>query len=72
MQNLNQSILLNLSFGLPPLAEQYRIVTKVDELRTLCDRLGASIATGDDTRGRLVDALLNEALERTAPQAATA
>ena len=72
MQNLNQSILLNLSFGLPPLAEQYRIVTKVDELTTVCDRLEASLATGDDTRRRLLDSLLYEALEPTTVREATA
>ena len=62
MQNLNQSILLKMSIGLPPLAEQHRIVAKVDELMTLCDQLEASLATGDDTRRRLLDALLHEAL----------
>ncbi len=46
----------------PPLAEQHRIVAKVDELMALCDRLEASLATGDDTRRRLLDALLAEAL----------
>ena len=62
MQNLNQSILLNLVIGLPPLAEQHRIVAKVDELMALCDRLEASLATSDDTRCHLLDALLHEAL----------
>jgi type I restriction enzyme, S subunit len=47
---------------LPPLAEQHRIVTKVDELMALCDRLEASLATSDDTRRRFLDALLAEAL----------
>ena len=47
---------------LPPLAEQHRIVAKVDELMALCDRLEASLTTTDDTRRRLLDALLAEAL----------
>jgi len=47
---------------LPPLSEQRRIVAKVDELMALCDRMEASLATGDDTRRRLLDALLAEAL----------
>ena len=53
---------------LPPLAEQHRIVAKVDELMALCDRLEASLSTGDDTRRRLLDALLAEALEPAAPR----
>ena len=52
-----------LPFPLPPLAEQHRIVAKVDELMGLCDRLEASLATGNDTKQRLLDALLHEALE---------
>ncbi len=47
---------------LPPLAEQHRIVARVDELMALCDRLETSLSTGDDTRRRLLDALLHEAL----------
>jgi type I restriction enzyme S subunit len=50
--------------GVPPLAEQHRIVTKVDELMALCNRLEASLATGDDTRRRLLDALIAEVLAR--------
>jgi type I restriction enzyme, S subunit len=47
---------------LPPLAEQHRIVAKVDALMALCDRLEASLATTTTTRRRLLDALLAEAL----------
>lgn len=47
---------------LPPLAEQHRIVAKVDELKSLCDRLQASLTSGEDARRRLLDALLHEAL----------
>jgi type I restriction enzyme, S subunit len=58
-----------LVFPLPPFAEQRRIVAKVFELMACCDRLEASLATGDDTRRRLLDVLLAEAL---APAKATA
>jgi type I restriction enzyme S subunit len=49
-------------FPLPPLAEQNRIVAKVDELMRLCDHLETSLTTADDTRRRLLDAILAEAL----------
>ncbi len=49
-------------FPLPPLAEQHRIVAKVDALMTLCDQLEASLVTGNDTRRHLLDALLHETL----------
>ena len=48
--------------GLPPLAEQHRIVAKVDGLMALCDRLEKNLAGGDDTRRRLLDALLHAVL----------
>ena len=51
-------------FPLPPLAEQHRIVAKVDELMAVCGRLEASLVTGDETRGRLAEAVLREALKR--------
>src|SRR6266403_416926 len=54
--------LAQLIFPLPPLAEQHRIVAKVDALMTLCDRLEASLTAGAATRRRLLDALLAEAL----------
>ena len=44
------------------LAEQHRIVAKVDALMALCDRLEASLAATAATRRRLLDALLAEAL----------
>lgn len=47
---------------LPPLAEQHRIIAKVDELMALCDQLEASLTIADETRSHLLDALLAEAL----------
>jgi type I restriction enzyme S subunit len=40
-KNISQRILRAWEIGLPPLAEQKRIVEKVDELMALCDRLEA-------------------------------
>jgi type I restriction enzyme S subunit len=54
--------LRNFIAPVPPLAEQHRIVAKVDELMALCDRLEASLTTGAETRRRLLEALLAEAL----------
>jgi len=59
---LQQGTLASIPVAVPPLAEQRRIVAKVDELMALCDRLEASLATADDTRRRLLEALLAEAL----------
>jgi type I restriction enzyme S subunit len=62
MPKINQTTLVSLPIPLPPLAEQHRIVAKVDELMGLCDRLEASLTAADATRRRLLDALLAEAL----------
>ena len=51
-----------LPIPIPPLAEQHRIVAKVDELMVFCNRLEKKLAAGDDTRLRLLDALLHEVL----------
>ncbi|GMU43007.1 MAG: hypothetical protein AMXMBFR25_09930 [Lysobacterales bacterium] len=59
---LNLENLRSLSIPLPPLAEQHRIVSRVDELMALCDRLEAALSTADTTRARLLEALLHEAL----------
>ena len=62
-KNINLGILKQVLVPLPPVVEQRRIVSKVDELVALCDRLEASLASCDDTVGRLIGALLHEALE---------
>jgi type I restriction enzyme S subunit len=55
-------------FPLPPLAEQQRIVAKVDELMALCDQLETQL-TGSQTQSRLLlESVLHEALAPTAPE----
>jgi type I restriction enzyme S subunit len=49
-------------FPLPPLAEQHRIVGKVDELMALCDELEARLTTTATARRQLLEATLHEAL----------
>jgi type I restriction enzyme S subunit len=62
LKHLHLVDLRNLPLPLPPLAEQHRIVAKLDELMALCDRLEANLATADETRRRLLEAILAEAL----------
>jgi type I restriction enzyme S subunit len=61
-KGLNLGTLREFPVPLPPLAEQHRIVAKVDELTALCDRLEANLTACAETRRRLLDALLAEAL----------
>jgi type I restriction enzyme S subunit len=51
-----------LPIPLPPLAEQHRIVAKVDELMALCDQLERQLSQADQQRRRLLEAVLAEAL----------
>jgi len=60
MQNLNQGILAKMPVGVPPLAEQKRIVAKVDELMALCDELEAQLAASHTIGEKLLAALVAE------------
>ncbi|TXN74888.1 restriction endonuclease subunit S [Methylobacterium sp. WL18] len=59
---MNQAKMNSIPIALPPLAEQHRIVAKVDELMALCDRLEGCLRAGDEARSRLLEALVSEAL----------
>ncbi|MBZ9783340.1 restriction endonuclease subunit S [Pseudomonas sp. REP124] len=56
---VKSSRLKEMPVPLPPLAEQHRIVAKVDELMTLCDRLEAQQADAESAHTQLVQALLD-------------
>lgn len=47
---------------IPPLAEQHRIVAKVNELMALCDRLKANLQTAQTTQLHLADTLVSTAI----------
>ncbi len=53
MNNVSLDDVQNVVLPLPPLAEQHRIVAKVDELMALCDQLEAARAKREATRDRL-------------------
>ncbi|WP_353266150.1 restriction endonuclease subunit S [Gemmatimonas sp.] len=67
--NVNGTTLRQMLLPLPPLAEQHRIVAKVDELMAVCDLLEASLKAGEFTRSRILDAFLHEALQPAASAA---
>lgn len=62
MKNVSREVILGAPMPVPPLAEQRRIVAKVEELMSLCDRLETSLREAATTRARLLDATLREAL----------
>jgi len=59
--NVNGEALSGLAMALPPLAEQQRIVAKVDELMRWCDELEAQLTAAQTTAAHLLDATLDRA-----------
>ena len=68
MTNLNQRILLNALLALPPLAEQSRIVTRVEALMRLCDALEAKGQLEATQHAQLVSTLLGTLTASTTPE----
>lgn len=61
--NISLAKLRPLLFPLPPLAEQSRIVAKVEELMALCDRLEAEQGHAARVQGHWVEAALDQLAE---------
>ena len=59
-KTVNQGHIGSLTFGLPPLAEQSRIVTRVESLRRLCAELRQRLAASQSTQAHLAEALVQE------------
>ena len=51
-----------MAFALPPLAEQRRIVAKIDELLTVCDQLKLGIAQARQHHAHLASVLVEKAV----------
>jgi type I restriction enzyme S subunit len=64
---ISASNLKEVVFPVPPLAEQHRIVAKVDELMTVCDRLEAQLEARRAAQAALLEATLRDALAEGTP-----
>ncbi|WP_312452327.1 restriction endonuclease subunit S [Stutzerimonas nitrititolerans] len=60
--NVNGTIMKNMLVSVPPLAEQHRIVAKVDELMALCDQLKARLNHARQVHEQLANALVEQAV----------
>ena len=61
-KNINLEILSQVLVPLPPKKEISRIVTKIENLITLCDRLKININQSQTTQLQLADAMAEQAL----------
>lgn len=62
LASINMTQLRSCAFPLPPLAEQRRIVEKVDELMALCDRVKVELARAQALNERLAGTLVERAM----------
>jgi type I restriction enzyme S subunit len=64
ISNMSGKALASILIPLPPLAEQKRIVAKVDELMALCDRLEAQESAARKMASALLDAAIHAILKK--------
>ena len=61
-EGLSKKVLELFEIPVPPLAEQHRIVAKVDELMVLCDALKTRLKEAQTTQAQLADAVVEHAV----------
>jgi type I restriction enzyme, S subunit len=66
--NVNATSLKTLTVPLPPLAEQHRIVAKVDELMAMCDRISSRQQQKRETRILINNAAIGQLLTAREPE----
>ena len=60
MKNISRDVVFLMPVALPPLAEQDRIVAKVQQLMQICDDLEARLCRAEDRATKLVEAAVQE------------
>jgi len=68
MKNISRDVILSMPVPLPPLAEQKRIVAKVDQLMALCDELEARQTRKRETGTRLTKSALEALISAEGPE----
>ena len=62
-EGLSKKVLELFEIPFPPLAEQHRIVAKVDKILALCDTIKARLIDAQDIQVQLADAMVEQALK---------
>lgn len=62
MPKLNMPTMSMFVIALPPITEQHRIVTKVNELFSLCDQLKSKLQAANETQLNVTEAIVEQAL----------
>jgi type I restriction enzyme, S subunit len=60
VKNINSTEIANISIPLPPLAEQHRIVGKIDQLMGLCDRLEQQVDNATSKQNALLNVVMTK------------
>lgn len=60
---ISREDILHAAIALPPLEEQHRIVTKVNELMTLCEQLKSKLQAARSTQLQIADVLIERAIQ---------
>jgi len=62
LASINKTQLRGCIVPIPPLAEQHRIVAKIDELMALCDQLKATLTQSQQQSEKLIDVMFQQLL----------